>query len=340
MEGPVTLKDIAEKLGLSISTVSRALRNHPDTNPQTLKAVQDLAKKLEYEPNQLALNLLKKRSNVIGVIVPKIGYHLYAEAISGMEEVAWKAGLQIMICQSNESEERERAQVKELIANRVAGLIVSIAGETKDLGHFSQIQKKKIPLVLFNREASEIQTWKVKIDNVGAGRKSVEHLVANGYKRIAFLAGPKAVQISNKRLEGYKEALVELGLPVEDELVAHAEFSRESAIQSTKSLLGLSIRPDALIAFSDQMAIGAMIAINESGLKIPSDIGILGFNNEPVSELISPGLTSIDQPGLEMGQLAAGLLLDQIFDKTGQKQHKTEVLETQLVVRGSSERGG
>ena len=332
-EGQATLKDIAKKLGISISTVSRALRDHPDVNTKTKNAVLNLAKQMDYEPNLLALNLLKKQSNLIGVIVPKLSYHLYAMAISGIEEVVEKAGFHLMICQTNESYQKEVAILKEFNAIRPAGYLISMASHTSDFEHLKQLLRKKIPLVLFNRDCNEIKSPKVIIDNVQAAKNAVSHLHREGYKKIAFLAGPKNVQISNHRIEGYKQAIHDLGIELNPELIVHADFTQESATDKTNELLSLKNRPEAIIAFSDQIAIASILAIKKAEYKIPSEIAIMGFNNEPGDILMEPALTSINQPAFEMGQKAADLLMAQIH---GTEFNQIEVLQSELIERKST----
>lgn len=332
-EGQATLKDIAENLGISISTVSRALRDHPDVNSDTKKAVLALASKLDYEPNLNALNLLKKQSNLIGVIVPKLSYHLYAMAISGIEEVLEKEGFHLMICQTNESYEKEVAILKEFNAIRPAGYLISLASRTSDYEHLKQLQRKNVPLVFFNRDCHEVKSSKVIIDNKKAASNAVIHLHEQGYKKIAFLGGPKNVQISGHRIKGYTDALRELGMDFHPEFIAHANFTQQSAADKTNQLLSLKNRPDAIIAFSDQMAIASILAIKKAGYAIPDDIAIMGFNNEPGDILIEPALTSIDQPAYEMGKKSAEILLAKI---NGADVEKIEILQSKLIPRKST----
>jgi LacI family transcriptional regulator len=332
-EGQATLKDLAEQLGISISTVSRALKDHPDVNAATKKKVLDLAAKLDYEPNLLALNLLKKHSNLIGVIVPKLSYHLYAMAISGIEEVLEKEGYHLMICQTNESYEKEVAILKEFNAIRPAGFLISLASGTKKFDHLRQLQRKQIPFVFFNRDCHEIEVSKVIIDNKMAAYNGTRHLFGQGYQKIAFLGGPKNVQISNQRIEGYRQAMNELNKNIAPDFIQHADFTREDASAKTSLLLSSQNRPDAIIAFSDQMAISAILTIKEAGYSIPGDIAIMGFNNEPGDQLMEPTLTSIDQPAFEMGEKAAEILLAQI---NGSDKRKVEVLHSKLIERNST----
>ncbi|MEM1134480.1 MAG: LacI family DNA-binding transcriptional regulator [Bacteroidota bacterium] len=334
---PITLKDIAERLNISISTVSRALRNHPDVNAKTKRRVLQLAEELDYEPNELALSLLKGHSNIIAVIIPKVAYHLYATAIAAIENVIRLHGYTLVTAQTHESSEREIAAIKELIKNRVAGFIISLASETNEFSHFELIKRKSIPLVFFNRDCEEIITSRVVIDNVDAACKAVNHLLEMGYQKIAFLGASKLVQISNRRLQGYKRALQEKQISVSKKYIIHCDFEKESVMDATRKLLSLTHPPDAILAFSDQMAINAMLTIKEAGLKIPTDMGLMGFNNEPMDEVICPTLTSVHQPGYEMGKIAGELLLHKIKNKQS-TQSELSVLSTKIVVRESTKK--
>lgn len=307
-----TLKDIATKLKMSISTVSRAIRDHPDISDETKKKVMKLVRTMDYQPNQLAINLLNQRSNSIGVIVPSIGYYLYATAISGIEEEAEKHGYKLIICQSNESSDRETEIMNELISMRVAGILVSVSSTAKDFSHFRR-NVKRIPLVLFNRDCS-VNASKVMINNHKAAYDLTEHLIETGKKRIAFLAGPKSVQISNKRMKGYLDCLHDYGLESSADWILHSPFSQRSAMNMVDELMRRTYVPDAIIAFSDHLAMGALLAIRKQGLSIPGDIAIAGFNNEPADELLEPPMTSVEQPAYEMGRKSAELLFSQISD--------------------------
>jgi DNA-binding LacI/PurR family transcriptional regulator len=334
-DAQVTLKDIANKLGVSVSTVSRALKDHPDVNSQTKKAVLELAEKLEYQPNLLALNLLKKQSNLIGVIIPKLTYHLYAMVISGIETMLEQKGYHLMICQTNESYEKEVTILQEFNAIRPAGFLISLASGTSDYSHLKQIQRKQIPIVLFNRDCGEIECSKVIIDNRKAAYEAVRHLYGQGYRKIAFLGGPDNVQISNRRIEGFQQAIAHLGLYQNPKYIQHADFTRKDAAEKTNFFLSLKPRPEAIIAFSDQMAISAVLTIKQAGYKIPEDLAIMGFNNEPGDQLMEPSLTSIDQPSFEMGKRAVRMLLDQI---EGKNHPEVEILQSNLIPRKSTQK--
>lgn len=331
-----TLKDIANTLGVSISTVSRALKGHPRIGVKTREKVLDAARDLGYmSPSMLELEV-RKRSKFIGVIVPKISYHLYAMAISGIEKVAETRGMHIIVCQSNESQEREQSLIYELMDLGVAGVIVSLASETTDFSHFEALKHSKTPLVFFNRQCDEVETDKVVIDNYKAACDATEHLIGIGCKRIAYFGGPKILQINKVRAAGYKSTLKKNSLEPNSGFMVYTSFDRESTLSAARKLLYSPKTPDGVLAYSDQMAIGLMVAAKERGLKIPKDIAIIGFNNEPVNELLEPSLTSINQPSFIMGEASANLIFRQIDNYESSYQKK--VLNSFLVVRNSTNR--
>ncbi|WP_299554127.1 LacI family DNA-binding transcriptional regulator [Seonamhaeicola sp.] len=334
MKKKATLQDIANALGISPSTASRALQNNPRISESVRKKVLELANELNYFSNKYPETVLPKKLNAIGVIVPKISYHLYAMAISGIEKVAEENGMHLIICQSDESYEREKSLTKELLDIGVSGLIVSLAGETKQFDHFLELKKKHVPLVFFNRQCDEVDTDKVVIDNFKASYDATEHLISIGCKRIAYIGGPKILQISNTRLMGYKQALTDAHIEIDDKQIEYCNFTKESNLSAARKLLYSPDPPDGIIAFSDQVAIAAMLAAKERGLNIPEDLAIIGFNNEPVDELLEPSLTSIDQPAYEMGYESAQLIFDSI--KNQSKMHSQKVLKSELVIRNST----
>jgi len=331
-----TIKDIARKLNISPSTVSRALRNHPDISSRTKEQVISLAKELDYHPNSIAQSLQKRSTNTIGVIVPEIKYHFFSSVISGIEDVAYESGYIIMVCQSNESYERENINVRTLVSNRIAGLLISISQTTKNDEHFRILQRQGIPFVFFDRVCKNIETSKVVVDDHDGAFRAVEHLILSGYKRIAHLAGPRSISISQDRFQGYLSALKKYNIPFEDELVVYGGFNEEDGIMGFQRLLQLDKKPDAIFAVNDPVAIGAFMQIKECGFKIPDDFALVGFSDNPVASLIDPPLTTVAQPKYKIGRIAATLLLEQIENTTDQYKPKVEVLKTQLIIRKST----
>jgi LacI family transcriptional regulator len=336
MNKPATIKDIAKQLNISISTVSRAIRNAPDVNIDTRNAVMALSEELRYQPNRLALSLKQKQTHTIGVIVPNLDYVL-ATMVRGIDEVALEAGYTVMVCQSNESFGREIVNTRRLLESLVDGFIISVSSETKSFDHFKKIQEKQMPMVVFDRITPHLTAPSVRIDNMDGGFQATEHLIEQGYKRIAILAGPKNLGISNSRLEGYINALKKYKIKPDPDLIIHCDFNQDYAYVATKELLSMKKRPDAIFTISDRMAIGAMLAIKEKGLVMPTDIGLVGFNNEPITSLVTPGISSVDQPAFELGKIAAKLFIETVHNN-GDMNQVEEILKPKLFVRKSSQR--
>ena len=335
MSKQATIKDIAKTLQVSTSTVSRALRNAPDVSIQTKLAVQNLSEKLNYQPNRLALSLQKNQTHTIGVLVPNLDFVL-SSMIKGIDEVALEAGYTVMVCQSNESFGREIVNTRRLLDSIVDGFLVCVSSETKTFEHIKKIIDKNIPMVVFDRLCPDLTAPRVIIDNADGGFQATEHLIEQGYKKIAILAGPKNLTISNLRLEGYLAALKKYKRRVDHDLIVHCDFNQQYAYNATLDLLSRKQRPDAIFTISDRMAIGAMLAIKEKGLKMPKDIGLVGFNNEPAVNLVTPGVSSVDQPAFELGKTAAKLFIERMHNEN--MDDVEIVLKPRLVIRESSAR--
>jgi LacI family transcriptional regulator len=336
MERQTTIKDIALALRLSTSTVSRALRDAPDVGEETRKAVKALAEELDYQPNKLALSLLKKQTNTIGLIIPNLDFVL-ATMVKGIDEVALEAGYTVMVCQSDESFGREIVNTKRLLDSLVDGFIISVSSETMIFEHIKKIQQKKKPLVLFDRTINSISAPRVRLDNVEGGRIATQHLIDQGYKRIALLAGPENLNISNERMEGFLQTLKQNKIKVDKNLIIHCDFNQEYGKMATKELLTMKNRPDAIFAISDRLAIGALLAIKETGLKIPKDIGLVGFNNDPMTKLMTPTISSVEMFAFEMGKATAKIFLEMIHSETDMSD-KEIIFKPKLFVRESSSR--
>ena len=331
---PPTIKDIAQRLHLSISTVSRALRNAADINPETKKVVIELAEQLNYQPNRLALSLRQKQTNTIGVIVPNLDYVL-STMVKGIDEAALEAGFTVIVCQSNESFGREVVNTRRMLNSLVDGFIISISSETKTNEHFKVLHEREIPFVTFDRIIPDLESSSVILDNEEGGFIATEHLIEQGYNKIAILAGPKSLGISNSRLEGYKMALKKHNIKFDPELVVNCDFNQDFAYFATEELLNSKKRPDAIFTISDRMAIGAMLAIKKRGLKMPDDIGLVGFNNEPSLALFSPSISSVEQPSFEIGKMAGKVFIEQFLNNDFSTA-KEIILKPKLCVRESS----
>ncbi|MCD6376430.1 MAG: LacI family DNA-binding transcriptional regulator [Caldisericaceae bacterium] len=331
-----TIKDIAAKLNLHYTTVSRALRDHPDVNPETKRLVKETAKKMNYQPNYLARSLKRQKSNSIGVLVPEIKHHFFSAVISGIEEVASRAGYVILVAQSNEQMEREILNLNAFISNHVAGVLVSISQTTKNSKHFEEFIKKGGNIVFFDRVCEDIEASKVIVDDYNGAFKATEYLIKKGYRKIGHLAGTKNLSISLNRYRGYVDALKKYGLNINEHYVYWGGLQEQDGREGMKRLLQIDDPPDAIFAVNDPVAIGAYDVINENGLKIPDDIGIVGFSNNPISAFVSPPLTTIHQPAFEMGSTACSMLIDIIHEPEMKKNTETKVLQTTLIERKSA----
>jgi len=333
-----TLRDLAKKLNLSVSTISRALNDSPEISDATKSKVIEASLALDYHPNILARGLINKQTKIIGVIVPEITHSFFSLAISGISGVAYDAGYVIMLCESNESYDREVVNTSALVSNQIAGLIVSISQETKRHDHFKYLQRIGIPLVFFDRVCESLKTSKIVVDDYGGAFRAVEYLIKKGRKRIAHLGGTEHLSISRDRFTGYRDALHTFGIPFDNNLVYFSGFQEQNGVKGMQVLLELEKQPDAIFAVNDPVAIGAYEEIKNRGLRIPDDIAVVGFSNNPVAAIIDPPLTTIEQPAHELGRRAAIVLLEQILAKTERRIYKPvrEVLETKLIIRSSA----
>ncbi len=336
MKNQVTIRDIALKLNISTSTVSRALRGVAEINQQTKEAVLETARSMNYQPNMIAQSLRSSHTHTIGVVVPEIAIHFFASVISGIQDKASEYGYQVMICQSNENYQTEAANFKALVSSQVDGLLVCLTRETTDYSYLLQLHEQGIPIVLFDRVCDQLQVSKVIVDDHDGAFQAVAHLFANGCRRIAHLAGPKTLNISRQRLQGYLDALEVFNLDRHDELISYCVAMKDSAEAATNKLLDLENPPDAIFAINDPVAIVAAEVLEKRGVRIPRDIALVGFTDEPIGQHMKPSLTTVAQPSYEIGRVAMELFLEQInFPKNFKPQ--TRVLKTKLKVRNSSQ---
>ncbi len=330
----VTIKDIAEQLRISPSTVSRALKDHPDISKGTKKAVRELAEALGYEPNAIALSLLSSRSNNIGLIIPEIVHYFFSTVISGIEDVANDAGYHVIICQSNESYSREVKNVHALLSSRIEGLLLSISKETRDLDHLKNLKKKNIPIVFFDRVPNDFQADQVVIDDYNGAYQAVKHLIDVGCRQIAYLGTTKDMGIGRDRYNGYIQALKDHKLSIDERLIVECDTYKAARL-ITRKLIYESTPVDGIFAVNDLTAIGALQTAKECGKKIPEEMAIVGFSNDIYSNMTDPSLTTVEQFGYKMGQHAARMLLDRLFSK-GEYPSVKEVIKSELIVRGST----
>jgi LacI family transcriptional regulator len=333
----VTMKEIAKKLGVSVSTVSRALKDSPELHPDTKKRIVEMAKSMNYQYNLLAQSLRISRSKVLGVIVPELTSHFFSSNISGIQDTAYKRGYNIMICQSNESYEQEKANIRTLVSSQVDGLLISLSRETKNYEHLQDLYDREIPFMMFDRVTEEIPVSKVTVDDAHGAFLVVTHLLEQGCKKIAYFSGPEDLYISKKRKEGYLEALKNFGIPMSEAKIYNTDLTSDMNREVTLEMLKEKERPDGIFAMIDPLAIDIMLVLKEKGILIPDEIALAGFTNNPTSAVIEPSLTTVSQPGYEMGQLAANHLLDQLDDLVSEDP-KSFVLHTTLVPRNSSKK--
>lgn len=332
MKRQVTIKDIANKLGVSISTVSRALQDHPDISAKTREAVKELAKILGYKPNMVALNLKHSRTNTIGVLVPEVEHYFFSTILNGVEEVAYKNNYSVMVFQSNESYMREVLITQTFLTNRVDGALASFSKNTHDFSHFQQLVDNEIPLVFFDREREELHADSVIVDDYSGAYNAVSHLISKGCKKIAFFSAPQHLVLGKNRLEGYKAALENHGITYSSDLV-YACDTYDQAEKISRSILKKHDRPDAIFAVNDLTAIGAMKVAKQQGLKIPEDIKFVGFENSRSAWICEPELTTVDQFGFELGKRATELLLSRIKLSTFDYKKEKQIIKTHLVKR-------
>lgn len=332
-----TITEIAKELGVSPSTVSRALNNHPAISKKTKKAVVKLARKKNYQPNLLALNLLQRKTNTIGVIVPEITSYFFSSVINGIQDVVNTFGVNMIIGQSNESYQEEKNIVQTFASIRVDGFLISPSSETKKFDHLEALIGNNIPMVIFDRDCEGLNVDKVFVDEYNGAFQAVEYLIETGCKRIAHIAGKQSLSTARHRLKAYKDALIKHKLPInEDYIIETNGFAPEHGIEPAKQLLALAEPPEAIFTINDGVAIGAMSVIKDAGIQIPEEISIIGFDDDPHSSYFKPSLSTVWQPTYEMGMLSARILMKRINTNNDLSKIRVESLFPELVVRGSS----
>jgi DNA-binding LacI/PurR family transcriptional regulator len=336
-----TIKDIARELQVSSSTVSRALKDYPGISDETKRKVKEMAEKLHYRPNAIALSLRKSRSFTIGVIIPEVVHFFFSTVISGIEEVAYSRGYNVILTQTNEKLAREKSSIDTMLSNQMDGFLVSYSKETTDFTHFSKLLNQGYPIVFFDRVPEIPGAIHVIVNDYAGAYDATKHLIQQGYSRIVHLAGPSNLKISQERIRGYKDALKEFGISFLPELVVECtQGTDEEAQKITAQLLqSITPRPDAFFANNDLAAMGAIQACKNAGFSVPQEIGVVGFSNWQFCSIVDPSLSSVAQNGFQIGATATEILLDWIEKKTDPKTiEPSVVLETELLVRKSSTR--
>ena len=330
----ITIKDIARELGVSPSTVSRALKDNPDISQETRDLIHKYAKEHNYKPNALALNLRTSRSNTIGVIVPQLIHHFFSCVLSGIEEVAAKAGYNILIAQSNEKYEQEVKNIHSFLGARVCGVISSLAKDTSSYEHYQELIDNNIPIVFYDRICPNINTGRVVVDDYAGAFAAVEYMIQTGCKRIFFYSADVHLEISKNRRNGYLDAMRKYKIPVDESMIKLCD-TRELAIAITPDVLEMKDRPDGFFAINDETASGILYACKLMGFRIPEERSICGFTDGAIAQNTDPKLTTVEQHGEEVGKSAIHLLIDKI-EKNDINKNSNKIVRTNLVVRGTT----
>ena len=331
-----TIKDIANVLNISAAAVSKALHNDSRISEKTKKAVRQVAENLNYQPNHLASALRSGKSKLVGVIVPKTNSNFFSATIHNIEEVLNKEGYNIIITQSNESYKKECENIDTLLFTQVDGIIVSMANETVDLQHFEKVKQAGIPLITFDRGENNLNVDYIGIDDYDSSHRIVDHLVEQGCKRIAHIGGFKHTRIYNNRIRGYIDALEKHNLPLEKELLLESNLSTEDGRNKMQELLALDNKPDAVYIAGDYAALGALQVLNEKNIKIPDEIALVGFGDEPFANMVTPKMTSVNQHSYQIGKIAAEKFLEYTKQNQIQQTLQKHILKAKLIIRESS----
>ncbi len=334
-----TIKDIAKALGLSTSTVSRALRDSHEISRETKQLVLEYATRINYHPNPIALSLKEKRSRSIGVIVAEIANSFFSQAINGIESVAYDKGYNVIISQSHESYDKEVMTLQYLASRSIDGLLISVSTATKDLQHLRALHERGFPIVFFDRIVEDIHTHKVMVDNFRGAYDATMHLIKQGYTNIANITNSENLSISRERVAGYAEALAQKNIKARKSMIKycfHGGMLLSEIEEAINQLLKARPRPDAIFTASDKLTTGCMRVLKSKGIRIPEDIAVVGFSNSDIIELLDPPITVVRQPAFEMGQVAMELLLQLIESKRPVKDFERRILATSLIVQNSA----
>ncbi|MGE5520015.1 MAG: LacI family DNA-binding transcriptional regulator [Candidatus Dadabacteria bacterium] len=332
----VTIYDIASKLNISPATVSRGLKDHPAISKKTKKKIFDFAEKIGYRSNHFARNLRNQRTDTIGVIVPRLNSHFMSSVIAGIENIANKEGYNLIISQSSEMSLKEAANAKTMFNNRVDGLLVSLAYDTKDLSNFNVFFKKNTPVVFFDRVIDHDNCTNIVIDNKKAAYEATIHLIKQGCKRIVHITAQPIQNVYIDRIKGYKKALTDHKIKFKPEDIIITNLSMEAGAEAADTIIGLMPRVDGVFVANDNCAVGCMLALKEKGFRIPQDFAFVGFNNDPLSRVIEPNLSTINYSGKEIGELAAQHLINHLNGISQINTTNTIILRAEFIIRNSS----
>ncbi|WP_461451577.1 LacI family DNA-binding transcriptional regulator [Mucilaginibacter sp.] len=337
--GAVTIKDIAKELGISASAVSKALKDSHEISEKTKNLVLECAKKHNYHPNPMAQSLKRGNSKSLGIVVSTIDNHFLSQVIDGIESVAYSKGYNVTITQTHESYDREVSNVNHLTVRAIDGLLISLSTETKNLDHLKKLHEMGLPIVFFDRVTDEIETHKVVADNFRGAYEATTHLIQSGFKKIAHITSSVNVSITAERLKGYKHALVENGIGINESHIKycpHGGKDLNEVEDVLNELLHSKNRPDAIFTASDRITTTTLALLHKLGINIPDEIALIGFTNTHLANVLNPSLTQIYQPGFEIGKKATEMLISLIESKRPVTEFETIVLPADLFMRDST----
>lgn len=331
----VTIYDVAKALNISPSTVSRGLKDHPQIRNETKKRIRTAAHEMGYQRNKFASNLRQKHTNTIGVVVPKLNSFFMATVISGMEKITSKHGYGLIISQSQESGDKEESCISTLFNSRVDGFLVSLAFDTDKMDHFNILYNKNLPIVFFDRVSDCNGCLSVVIDNFKAGYEATTHLIEQGCRRIVHIGGNLLRNVYADRFRGYRQALEDKGIIFDQKMVIISDLSNLAGVETAKKIINMPARPDGIFTSNDTTAVALIVELQKAGIRVPEDIAVVGFNNEPISQVVQPNLTTVNYPAREIGEIAATSLIN-ILKSTQAANFSTIVLKHNLIIRESS----
>lgn len=326
----ITIKDIARELNISVSTVSRALQNHPDISERTKDLVRDCARQLNYKPNIMASNLRTSKNTTIGVVIPELNHHFFSSILDGIEQTANEAGYNILICQTGEDVQKEIRSVQTLIGSRVAGMLVGVSKQTAQLHHLQEVLDNSIPLVLYDRPCPSLPCDQVVSDDYMGAFNAVEYLIQTGKRKVMFMSSSFQLEVSRRRYQGWRDALMRYHIPIHDNMIVECD-TRSGAIIATPRILQSDDRPEAIFCVNDDCAAGVLHAAQIMGVKVPDELSICGFSNAPICRATVPMLTTVQQHGVAIGKRATMRLLKRLAGEDRIPQ--TEMVPTDLIVR-------
>jgi LacI family transcriptional regulator len=337
-EKDITIYDIARHLNISATTVSRGLKNHPAINKNTRKKIADAAKELGYRSNTFASSLRSKKTHTLGVIVHRLNSYFVASVLAGMEDVANREGYNLIISHSLESVTKEIANAHTMFNKRVDGLLIALAFDTENIDHLIPFFKKNIPVVFFDRVYPHSASTSIIIDNYEAAYSVTKHLIDKGSRRIMHLGGNMLRNVYIERLRGYKQALKDRKIPFEDKLLYISKLGEDAGTKAAEYILKMKEKPDAVFSANDTAAVHCMIKLKKKGIRIPGDIAFAGFNNDPISNIIEPNLTTVNYSGYCMGEAAVTNLINHLNGVSDIKTTKIIILRSDLIIRDSSQK--